>query len=48
MELFIFFTRLLHHFTIKKPEDAPNVSFEGINGATWAPVEFKMCTIARQ
>ncbi|XP_072050362.1 cytochrome P450 2J1-like [Amphiura filiformis] len=31
MELFIFFTHLLHQFTFKKPDDSPPLSFEGIN-----------------
>ncbi|XP_038077368.1 cytochrome P450 2J6-like isoform X2 [Patiria miniata] len=47
MELFIFFTRLLHHFTFKKPEDAPPLSLNGISGGTWSPVNFQVCAMSR-
>ncbi|XP_072050365.1 cytochrome P450 2U1-like [Amphiura filiformis] len=40
MELFIFFTHLLHKFTFKKPDDAPPLSFEGINGIVYSPQPF--------
>ena len=48
MELYIFFTRLLHQFTIQKPDDIPTVSFKGINGVTWAPAKFTMSAVARE
>ncbi|XP_022082207.1 cytochrome P450 2J6-like [Acanthaster planci] len=47
MELFIFFTLLLHEFTFKNPPDAPPVTLEGINNATWAPKDFKVCAVPR-
>ncbi|XP_038070165.1 cytochrome P450 2J6-like [Patiria miniata] len=48
MELFIFFTHLLHHFTFKKPRHAPPISFKGDLGVTWAPADYTMCAIARE
>ncbi|XP_022107914.1 cytochrome P450 2J2-like [Acanthaster planci] len=48
MELFIFFTHLLHHFTLKKPDHVPVVSFEGIHGVVWAPKSFEVSAIARE
>ncbi|XP_033626927.1 cytochrome P450 2J6-like [Asterias rubens] len=47
MELFIFFTFLLHQFTLKNPPGAPPVSFKGIAGGTWAPLDFKLCAVQR-
>ncbi|XP_038067144.1 cytochrome P450 2J6-like [Patiria miniata] len=47
MELFIFFTLLLHEFTFKNPPDAPPVSLQAINGGTWAPLSFKVCAVPR-
>ncbi|XP_022082205.1 cytochrome P450 2J6-like [Acanthaster planci] len=47
MELFIFFTLLLHEFTFKNPPDAPPVTFDGIDTVTWAPKKFKVCVIPR-
>ncbi|XP_038069464.1 cytochrome P450 2J6-like [Patiria miniata] len=47
MELFIFFTLLLHEFTFKNPPDGPPVSLEGTNTSTWAPKNYKVCAIPR-
>ncbi|XP_072051373.1 cytochrome P450 2J4-like [Amphiura filiformis] len=41
MELFIFFTHLLHQFTFKKPDDSSPLSFEGINSSViYSPQPF--------
>ncbi|XP_038051670.1 cytochrome P450 2J6-like [Patiria miniata] len=48
MELFVFFTYLLHHFTIKKPDHVPAVSLEGKNGMVWVPLNFDICAIVRE
>ncbi|XP_072037095.1 cytochrome P450 2U1-like [Amphiura filiformis] len=40
MELFIFFTHLLHQFKFTKPEDSPALSFEGITGIVFSPQPF--------
>ncbi|XP_072043283.1 cytochrome P450 2U1-like [Amphiura filiformis] len=46
MELFIFFTHLLHRYSLVKPDDAPPITFEGTYGAklgaTFTP---KPCTV---
>ncbi|XP_038051662.1 cytochrome P450 2J2-like [Patiria miniata] len=48
MELFVFFTYLLHHFTMKKPDHVPAVSFEvEQNSSLRAPQNFDICLIAR-
>ncbi len=46
-EMFVFFTRLIHRFTFKKPDDSPPISFQGIAGVTLSPVPFKTCAIPR-
>ncbi|XP_022106606.1 cytochrome P450 2J6-like isoform X2 [Acanthaster planci] len=48
MELFIFFTHLLHHFTLKKPDHVPAVSLEGKDGLVWSPASFEVCATARE
>ncbi|XP_038073068.1 cytochrome P450 2J2-like [Patiria miniata] len=48
MELFIFFTHLLHHFTFKRANDASPISFEGRNGVVWSPLNFQICAVARE
>ncbi|XP_038051657.1 cytochrome P450 2J6-like isoform X2 [Patiria miniata] len=48
MELFVFFTYLLHHFTIKKPDHVPAVSFKGTNGVVWGPLNFDICASVRE
>ncbi|XP_072018592.1 cytochrome P450 2U1-like [Amphiura filiformis] len=40
MELFVFFTHLLHRFSLVKPDDAPPITFEGTYGTTFAPKPF--------
>eukprot|EP00058_Branchiostoma_floridae_P015866 XP_002601354.1 hypothetical protein BRAFLDRAFT_82722 [Branchiostoma floridae] len=42
MELFVFFTSLLQHFTFKLPEGAAKPSTTGINGITHSPKNFKL------
>ncbi|XP_038077532.1 cytochrome P450 2J6-like [Patiria miniata] len=46
-ELFVLFTHLLHHFTLKNPNKATPVSFEGNDGIVWSPQDFTVCAIAR-
>ncbi|XP_033643982.1 cytochrome P450 2J6-like isoform X2 [Asterias rubens] len=47
MELYIVFTCLLHQFTFKPPEGAPDVSFKALNGITRAPASFELSAVAR-
>ncbi|XP_022090899.1 cytochrome P450 2J6-like [Acanthaster planci] len=47
MELFIFFTYLLHQFTFKKPQGSPPINLKGHLGITLAPVPFEVCAIPR-
>ncbi len=47
MELFVFFTHLLHRFSFVKPEDAPPLTFEGNYGVTFTPKRFDMKFIPR-
>ncbi|XP_038060380.1 cytochrome P450 2J6-like [Patiria miniata] len=47
MELFIFFTFLLHQFTFESPEGATGVSFEPKGGITLGPVPYKIRAIPR-
>ncbi|XP_078574539.1 cytochrome P450 2U1-like isoform X2 [Branchiostoma floridae x Branchiostoma japonicum] len=42
MELFVFFTSLLQHFTFKLPEGAAKPSTTGINGVTHSPKNFEL------
>ncbi|XP_071807411.1 cytochrome P450 2J2-like isoform X1 [Asterias amurensis] len=46
-EMFVFFTRLIHRFTFKKPEDSPPISFKAVAGVTLSPLPFKICAIPR-
>ncbi|XP_022098082.1 cytochrome P450 2J1-like [Acanthaster planci] len=48
MELFIFFSHLLHHFTFKKPSNSPPLSFRGVLGVTWAPMPYTLCAVPRE
>ncbi|XP_072018591.1 cytochrome P450 2U1-like [Amphiura filiformis] len=47
MELFVFFTHLLHRFTLVKPDDVPRVSFEGIYGNSFTPKPFTTVFLPR-
>ncbi|KAI8510973.1 hypothetical protein Bbelb_118890 [Branchiostoma belcheri] len=47
MELFIFLTTLLQHFTFKLPEGAPAPSMEGTLGLVLAPKAYQICAIPR-
>ncbi|XP_072050911.1 cytochrome P450 2J4-like [Amphiura filiformis] len=40
MELYIFFTHLLHRFTFKKPDDSKPISFKGVTGLLHSPGPF--------
>eukprot|EP00058_Branchiostoma_floridae_P018391 XP_002603880.1 hypothetical protein BRAFLDRAFT_276924 [Branchiostoma floridae] len=42
MELFVFFTSLLQHFTFKLPEGASKPTTTGINGLTHSPKNFNL------
>ncbi|CAH1242886.1 CYP2U1 [Branchiostoma lanceolatum] len=42
MELFVFFTSLLQHFTFKLPEGAAKPSTTGISGVTHSPKNFEL------
>ncbi|XP_035667220.1 cytochrome P450 2J6-like [Branchiostoma floridae] len=49
MELFLFFTHLLQHFTFKLPDGAAKPSTVGIQGfATYSPVYYELCAIKRE
>ncbi|XP_071787863.1 cytochrome P450 2J4-like [Asterias amurensis] len=48
MELFIFFSHLMHQFSFKKPDGSQPLSFEAINGVTLAPIPFEVCAIPRE
>ncbi|XP_078667418.1 cytochrome P450 2U1-like [Branchiostoma floridae x Branchiostoma belcheri] len=47
MELFIFLTTLLQHFTFKLPDGAPAPSMEGTLGLVLAPKAYQICAIPR-
>ncbi|XP_022093339.1 cytochrome P450 2J6-like isoform X2 [Acanthaster planci] len=47
-ELFVFFTRLIHRFTFRKPTLAPPISFKGVAGITWSPLPFEICAVPRK
>ncbi|XP_077195440.1 cytochrome P450 2D14-like [Paroedura picta] len=47
MELFIFFTSLLQHFTFCTPENHPRPKEDGILTLTFAPHPFQICAIPR-
>ncbi|XP_071789120.1 cytochrome P450 2J4-like [Asterias amurensis] len=48
MELFTFFSHLLHQFSFKKPDDSQPLSFEAINGLTLTPTPFEVRAIPRE
>eukprot|EP00058_Branchiostoma_floridae_P010396 XP_002595884.1 hypothetical protein BRAFLDRAFT_107081 [Branchiostoma floridae] len=48
MELFLLFSTILQHFTLKVPEGAPTPSTEGINKSlSMGPVPFQLCAVSR-
>ncbi|XP_072019395.1 cytochrome P450 2U1-like [Amphiura filiformis] len=47
MELFVFFTHLLHRFSLVKPDDVPRITFEGTYGATFTPNPFTATFLRR-
>ncbi|XP_018367758.1 PREDICTED: cytochrome P450 18a1 [Trachymyrmex cornetzi] len=47
MEIFLFFTSLMHMFNLSLPEGAPLPSLEGIMGVTVSPTPFKVCLLQR-
>ncbi|XP_071490170.1 cytochrome P450 2J6-like [Diadema antillarum] len=48
MELFLFFTSLLHRYNFKKPDDAPPLCFDGIVGITRNTHPFQTCAVQRK
>ena len=48
MELFLFFSSLLHSFDIKLPEGHTMPSLKGNVGITISPDQFKVCLIPRE
>ncbi|XP_071489231.1 cytochrome P450 2J4-like [Diadema antillarum] len=48
MELFLFFTSLLHRYSFKKPDDAPPLCFDGIVGTTRNTHPFQTCAVQRK
>ncbi|XP_072013984.1 cytochrome P450 2J4-like [Amphiura filiformis] len=47
MELFVYFTHLLHQFSFKKPDESPPITFESTLGATNAPLPFELIVTKR-
>jgi 26-hydroxylase len=47
MELFLFFSALLHTFTLRLPEGHEMPDTRGISGVTIAPNKFKVCLVPR-
>ena len=47
MELFLFFSHLLHRFTFRKPRDSPKLCFRGVIGATNSPADYEVEAILR-
>ncbi|XP_066302867.1 cytochrome P450 2U1-like [Branchiostoma lanceolatum] len=48
MELFLLFSTILQHFTLKVPEGAPTPSTEGtFKSLSMAPAPFKLCAVSR-
>ncbi|XP_035692382.1 cytochrome P450 2J2-like [Branchiostoma floridae] len=47
MELFLFLTTLLQHFTFKLPDGAPALSMEGSLGIVLAPKAYQICAVPR-
>lgn len=47
MEIFLFFSSLMHTFTISLPDGAPMPSLKGNVGVTIAPAAFEVCVTPR-
>ncbi|XP_071477324.1 cytochrome P450 2U1-like [Diadema antillarum] len=47
MELFLFFSSLLHRFTFKKPANSPPLSFKGVLGLSLNTGPFTTCFVER-
>ncbi|XP_072035375.1 cytochrome P450 2U1-like [Amphiura filiformis] len=47
MELYVFFSHLLHRFSLVKPDDVPRVTFEGTYGFQFAPKPFTAIFLPR-
>ena len=47
MELFIFFSYLMHQFTIKKPDNSPPLTLKGKVGLIHSALPFQICAIKR-
>jgi len=47
MEIFLFFSSLMHMFNLSLPEGAPLPSLEGNVGVTIQPTSFKVCLLQR-
>ncbi|XP_072039613.1 methyl farnesoate epoxidase-like [Amphiura filiformis] len=47
IELFLFFSHCLHRFTFKKPQDSPELSFDGVAGAANSPRFYETEAILR-
>ena len=47
MEIFLFFTYILHTFTIKNPSSEP-ISLNGIGGVTLNPVQYEIIAEERE
>ncbi|XP_072024455.1 cytochrome P450 2U1-like [Amphiura filiformis] len=48
MELFLFFSHLLHQFTIKKVDKMTKLDFKGVVGSTYSPRPFEMIADKRE
>ncbi|XP_072044784.1 cytochrome P450 2U1-like [Amphiura filiformis] len=47
MELFVYFTHLLHQFSFKKPDASPPITFESTFGTTNAPLPYELIVTKR-
>lgn len=47
MEVFLFFSSLMHMFNLSLPEGAPLPSLQGNVGVTISPIPFKICLLQR-
>lgn len=47
MEIFIFFTSLLQHFTFSFPENSPRPKEEGQFTIIYTPLPFELCAVPR-
>ncbi|XP_014480546.1 PREDICTED: cytochrome P450 18a1 [Dinoponera quadriceps] len=47
MEVFLFFSSLMHTFDLRLPEGAPLPKLKGISGVTMTPEPFKVCLLKR-